>query len=101
MRPINIYDAETKQYMATQLLADEDDMPDNATTVMLPSNQMITDIHKYVFDGSGWTGGSAINNSTTEQQALTAMAQKMADQQQHIESLEQALTALAEGGTKS
>ncbi|GAA3608292.1 DUF2977 domain-containing protein [Secundilactobacillus similis] len=38
---------------------------------------------------------------TAEQESLTAIAQQMADQQQHIESLEQALTALAEGGAKS
>ncbi|GJI52560.1 DUF2977 domain-containing protein [Lactiplantibacillus plantarum] len=37
---------------------------------------------------------------TAEQESLTAMAQQMAVQQQHIASLEQALTALAEGGTK-
>ncbi|ALC09303.1 DUF2977 domain-containing protein [Lactiplantibacillus plantarum] len=38
---------------------------------------------------------------TSEQEALTAIAQQMADQQQHIASLEQALTALAQGGAKS
>lgn len=38
---------------------------------------------------------------TAEQEALTAMAQQMADQQQHIASLEQALTALAQGGANS
>ncbi|TBX37638.1 DUF2977 domain-containing protein [Lactiplantibacillus paraplantarum] len=38
---------------------------------------------------------------TAEQESLTAMAQQMADQQQHIASLEKALTALAQGGTKS
>lgn len=38
---------------------------------------------------------------TSEQLALTAVAQQMADQQQHIASLEQALTALAKGGTNS
>lgn len=38
---------------------------------------------------------------TAEQKSLTAMAQQVADQQKHIASLEQALTALAEGGAKS
>ena len=38
---------------------------------------------------------------TAEQESLTAMAQQMASQQQHIVSLEQALTALAQGGGKS
>ncbi|WP_432224499.1 DUF2977 domain-containing protein [Lactiplantibacillus argentoratensis] len=38
---------------------------------------------------------------TAEQESLTAIAQKMADQQQHIASLEQALTALAQGGANS
>ncbi|WP_087842080.1 DUF2977 domain-containing protein [Lactiplantibacillus plantarum] len=38
---------------------------------------------------------------TAEQESMTAIAQQMADQQQHIASLEQALTALAEGGAKS
>ncbi|MGQ2804735.1 DUF2977 domain-containing protein [Lactiplantibacillus plantarum] len=37
---------------------------------------------------------------TPEQESLTAMAQQMAVQQQHIASLEQALTALTKGGTK-
>lgn len=37
---------------------------------------------------------------TAEQQAITALAQQSADQQSHIESLEQALTALAQGGSK-
>ena len=37
---------------------------------------------------------------TDEQESLTAMAQQMAVQQQHIASLEQALTALAKGETK-
>lgn len=37
---------------------------------------------------------------TAEQQAITALAQQTADQQAHIASLEQALTALAQGGTK-
>lgn len=43
----------------------------------------------------------AVVGPTSEQESLTAIAQKMADQQQHIASLEQALTALAQGGTKS
>lgn len=38
---------------------------------------------------------------TAEQESLTAIAQQMADQQQHIASLEKALTALAQGGAKS
>lgn len=38
---------------------------------------------------------------TAEQESLTAIAQQMADQQQHIDSLEKALTALAQGGAKS
>lgn len=38
---------------------------------------------------------------TAEQESLTAMAQQMANQQQHIASLEQALTALAQGGANS
>lgn len=38
---------------------------------------------------------------TAEQESLTAMALQIANQQQHIASLEQALTSLAEGGTKS
>lgn len=38
---------------------------------------------------------------TPEQESLTAIAQQVADQQKHIASLEQALTSLAEGGTKS
>lgn len=46
------------------------------------------------------TQGSVVG-PTTEQESLTAIAQKMADQQQHIESLEQALTALAQGGANS
>ena len=37
---------------------------------------------------------------STEQEALTAVAQQMADQQQHIDSLESALTAIVQGGTK-
>lgn len=36
-----------------------------------------------------------------EQQSLTAVAQQMAEQRQYIASVEQALTALAQGGTKS
>lgn len=46
------------------------------------------------------TQGSVVG-PTTEQESLTTIAQKMADQQQHIASLEQALTALAQGGTNS
>lgn len=38
---------------------------------------------------------------TAEQESLTALAKQLADQQQHIASLEQALTALAQGGAKS
>lgn len=38
---------------------------------------------------------------TAEQESLTAIAQQMANQQQHIESLEKALTTLAQGGAKS
>ena len=37
---------------------------------------------------------------TAEQQAITALAQRLADQQSNIESLEQAMTALAQGGSK-
>ena len=40
------------------------------------------------------------NGPTAEQESLTAIAQQMADQQQHIASLEQALTALTQGGSK-
>ncbi|MDF2313772.1 DUF2977 domain-containing protein [Lactiplantibacillus pentosus] len=38
---------------------------------------------------------------TPEQESLTAMAQQVAEQQKHIASLEQALTALVEEGAKS
>lgn len=41
-----------------------------------------------------------VSEPTAEQESLTAIAQQMADQQQHIGSLEQALTVLAQGGTK-
>lgn len=37
---------------------------------------------------------------TAEQESLTAMAEQIADQQQHIASIEQALTALTQGGSK-
>jgi len=39
--------------------------------------------------------------ATAEQISLTSIAKQMADQQQHIASLEQALTALSQGGANS
>lgn len=37
---------------------------------------------------------------STEQEALTVLAQQFSDQQQHLESVEQAITALAQGGNQ-
>lgn len=73
----------------------------NETEVAPPSG-----LFELVWTGTEWTGKTAAewlaanpvtSEPTTEQQALTAIAQQVADQQQYIKSLEQALTALAKG----
>jgi len=100
MQAINLYDETTKKYLKTQILEDSAEVPTNATTVMLPTDQVIADIHNYMFNGGAWVGGQPIATATAEQLAITALAQQSADQQAHIESLEQAMTALTQGGSK-
>lgn len=100
VQAINLYDATTKKYLKTKILEDSAEVPTNATTVMLPTDQAITDIHNYVFNDDAWVGGQPIATATAEQQAITALAQQSADQQAHIDSLEQAITVLAQGGSK-
>lgn len=84
----------------------DSDLPANATLVdpydtTVPINDPIT------WDGSKWNYGNKAQVNqysyapTPEQQSLTELGEQIADQQQHIASLEQALTVLAKGGAKS
>ncbi|MDN6014951.1 MAG: DUF2977 domain-containing protein [Lactiplantibacillus plantarum] len=77
-------------------------LPDNFFETFKPKCYLYKD--GQIILNENWVDPNTIPKSatpTTDQQAITAMAQQMADQQQHIASLEQALTALAQGGTKS
>ena len=77
-------------------------LPDNFFDTFKPGCYLYKD--GQIILNKNWVDPNAITKSetpTAEQQAITAMAQQMADQQQHIASLEQALTALAQGGAKS
>lgn len=77
-------------------------LPDNFFDTFKPGCYLYKD--GQISLNENWVDPNTISKSTTptsDQQAITAMAQQMADQQQHIASLEQALTALAQGGAKS
>lgn len=79
-----------------------EELPDNFFDAFKPKYYLYKD--GQIILNKNWVDPNTITKSetpTAEQQAITAMAQKMADQQQHIASLEQALTALAQGGTNS
>ncbi|MCA1341529.1 DUF2977 domain-containing protein [Lactiplantibacillus pentosus] len=77
-------------------------LPDNFFDTFKPKCYLYKD--GQISLNGNWVDPNTISKSATptaDQQAITAMAQQMDDQQQHIASLEQALTALAQGGAKS
>lgn len=84
MQIINIYDADTKKYVETQMLDDDATAPTNATTVMLPTNRMIDDIHNYVFDGTQWVGGQELDTTTAEHKIIMQQAMTIARIQQML-----------------
>lgn len=99
-----LYDPTTKVFAGAVSAVTQ---PENATTVAVPDG-----LYQPTFDGQTWQGITADEYAkqseqppapvpTTEQESLTALAKQLADQQQHIVSLEKALTALAQGGTNS
>lgn len=99
-----LYDPDTKVFAGAVSAMLQ---PENATNVAVPDG-----LYQPTFDGQGWTGITAdeyakqseqppVPEPTSEQESLTAMAQQIAAQQQHILSLEKAITALAQGGTNS
>lgn len=84
MQLINIYDRDTKKYVETQTLDDDVTAPANSTTVMLPTNRMIDDIHNYVFDGTQWVGGQELDVSTAEHKIIMQQAMTIAQMQQML-----------------
>lgn len=84
MQLINIYDADTKKYVETQMLDDDVTAPANSTTVMLPTNRMIDDIHNYVFDGTQWIGGQELDTTTVEHKIIMQQAMTIAQIQQML-----------------
>lgn len=84
MQLINIYDRDTKKYVETQMLDDDVTAPANSTTVMLPTNRMIDDIHNYVFDNTQWVGGQELDATTVEQKIIMQQAMTIAQIQQML-----------------
>ncbi|VDG26336.1 DUF2977 domain-containing protein [Lactiplantibacillus mudanjiangensis] len=75
------------------------DLPTDFYDTFLPKKYLLQD--ESVIANSSYTAPTndlPTLPPTAEQQALTAMAQQAAEHQQHISSLEKALTALAQGG---
>lgn len=84
MQIINIYDQDTKKYAETQMLDDDVNAPANSTTVMLPTNRMIDDIHNYVFDSTQWVGGQELDTTTAEHKIIMQQAMTIARIQQML-----------------
>lgn len=93
------YDPITGVYVGSVTLDDTSELvPTCQTTVAPPA---FDDTAQYNVTHQTWSiVKTPVVTPTAEKQAITALAQQSADQQSHIDSLEQAITALAQGGSK-
>lgn len=113
MKAIYYYNSKTKLFTTVDLIEDNAKMPANATDIQ-PIAEDGTGLYDPKWDGSKWVGltpeefTEAHKNDphpdmpepdpTPEQSSITAMAKQMSDINEHIKSLEQALTEMAKGG---
>lgn len=113
MKAIYYFDPETKLFTSIDLIEDTAEVPANATDIQ-PIAADGSGMYDPKWDGSKWVGLTPEEfeeahkddpkpdapevEPTPEQTSITAMSQQMSDMNECIESLEQALTAMAKGG---
>ena len=113
MKAIYQYDPETKLFTGVDIIDDSEEIPANATDVQ-PIADDGTGLYDPKWDGTKWVGltpeeyTEAHKNDpqpdvpepdpTPEQSSTTSLAQQLADMDEHVKSLEQALTEIAKGG---
>lgn len=114
MKAIYFYDTKTKIFTSVDLIDDDEGLPANATDVQ-PIAEDGTGLYDPKWNGQEWVGLTAdeydeahkndpVDNDegstgpTSDQQAMTALIMQVSDAQDHIKSLEQAITAIISGG---
>lgn len=113
MRAIYFYDATNHKFKDVGFIEDGSVIPPNSTEIV-PTSEDGCGLYDPKWDGTKWVGltpeeyAEAHKNDpqpdvptlepTSEQQSITGLAQLIADQAEHITSLEQAITLLAQGG---
>lgn len=113
MKAVYYFDPETKLFTSIDLIEDTAEVPANATDIQ-PIAADGSGMYDPKWDGSKWVGLTPEEfeeahkddpkpdvpeiEPTPEQASLTELAQKISDQDEHIKSLEQAITFMAKGG---
>lgn len=113
MKAIYFYDPQTMLFTKVDLISDDAELPANCTEIE-PINENGTGMYDPRWDGAKWISMTVEDyeekhkndlkpdeekhDPTPQEQAITGLAQQIADQNKHVESLEQAITELAKGG---
>ena len=116
MKAIYFYDTKTKIFTSVDLIADDEDVPANATDIQ-PIAEDGTGLYDPKWDGKKWVGLTAdeyedvhkddslpddeIPAGPSEvEQALTALSQQYAETQTQMKQIQQVLTSIAMGGNE-
>lgn len=116
MKAIYFYDSKTKIFTSVDLIADDEDVPANATDIQ-PIAEDGTGLYDPKWDGQKWVGltadeydeahkddplpdGETSVGPSDIEQALTSFGKQYADTQEEIQRLQKAITAIAMGGNE-
>lgn len=116
MKAVYFYDPKTKIFNSVDLIADDEEMPANATDIQ-PIAEDGTGLYDPKWDGKKWVGLTAdeyedvhkddplldgeipVGPSNIEQ-ALTSLGKQYADTEEEIKQLQKVITAIAMGGNE-
>lgn len=116
MKAVYFYDPKTKIFNSVDLIADDEDMPANATDIQ-PIAEDGTGLYDPKWDGKKWVGltadeyedvhkddplpdGETPVGPSDIEQALTSLGKQYANTQEEIQRLQKAITAIAMGGNE-
>lgn len=116
MKAVYFYDFKTKIFTSVDLIADDEDVPANATDIQ-PIAEDGTGLYDPKWNGQEWVGLTAdeydeahkndpVDNDegstgpSEVEQALTALSQQYAETQTQMKQIQQVLTSIAMGGNE-
>lgn len=116
MKAVYFYDPKTKIFNSVDLIADDEEMPANATDIQ-PIAEDDTGLYDPKWNGQEWVGltadeydeahkndplpdGETPVGPSDIEQALTALSQQYAETQTQMKQIQQVLTSIAMGGNE-